>query len=422
MVTLDSETTDIEINEIKDIENKIKINKLIIDEIYPTESSYFRGLIFEENELSANIQSFFGKHIENIISSPTTRSGRFNNKTSTILNNFNNLLNIERNQLQEFEKKAITDKLYEHMDTSEITQDLIDFYYHSEKITNKLIDSIGKKARNPFLFVILHCTHIHDGELIAIMKMERVFGVRYSEKKLSEQLDLLPDKSKALQKGAIIFKKYLLQYPVEANYRENALEDVFHTRLRDGQDDNISQYFMKGLLDNSIVFRDKENTQAAITQTKLFLSPFLNEGCKPESIQTYIYENLQYGKETSVSRIVEDVILNSQLINQKLIKKANEDLESLSSKIFQKMLDLNPSSSASFKAEYPKVDRYTFTDTMSDGKGKYIKMSIAKSLISKGDVKVNIDLEDEEIDTSEMVLIGFNSDILNIDLNIDNEK
>lgn len=415
MVTLDTETTPEAINEINDIENRIKINKLVIDEIYPEESSYFRGPIFKETELSSNIQSFFGKHIENIISSPTTRSGRFNNKTSTTLNNFNNLLNIERNELQEFETTAITSKLLEYLDVSLITEDLIDFYYHSEKITNKLIDSIGKKAQNPFLFVILHCTHIQDGELIAIMKMERVFGVRYSGKQLSEQLDLLPDKSKALQKGAIIFKKYLLQYPVEDNYRENALEEVFHTRMRDGQDDNISQYFMKGLLDNSIVFRDKENTQSAVTQTKLFLSPFLNEGCKPESIQTYIHENLQYGKETSLNRIVEDVVLNSKLINPELVDSANEDLESLSNKIFQKMLDLNPSSSATFKAEYQKVDRYTFTDTMSDGKGKYIKLSIAKSLISKGDVKLDIDIDDEEIDTSEMVLIGFNSNILNID-------
>lgn len=212
--------------------------------------------------------------------------------------------------------------------------------------------------------------------------MEKVFGVQYSSKqKLTEQLDLLPDKSQALQKGALVFKNNLEQYPVEQSYRANHEETIFHTKIRDSQDSTISKYFMKGFLDSSIVYRDKENTTSAISNIKVLLSPYLKIDKEPSQIVDYIKENFTYGAQTSVKAIVDSVIDNSKLIDKGNLEKANHDNESISNAIYSKMLDLNPSSSDSFKLEFSSIDKVTFSDKTSDG--KMFKLVVAKVSLEK---------------------------------------
>ncbi|WP_020189679.1 hypothetical protein [Kurthia sp. Dielmo] len=397
------ENDNLQITQNNSVHNSsVKIQKLIIDEFYPQDETFTRGPIIHGNNLTLRIHSFFGKHIDNIYGHETARAGRFNNTTSTILHAFNNLLNVEGNEAIQVDNET----------ENNISEEDKKFLHFTNIISKQLLHNIGRKAQKNFLFVIIQCEHLEHGELIAIMKMERVFGVRYSEEKLTEQLDLLPDKQTALQKGAIILKTKLEEFPVSDNYREDTT--AFHTRFLDRNDSTISKYFMKGFLDNSIINGNKENTKSAITQINLQLSPYLKEDYTDKAISNYLYENISYGSHTSVSELVKMVVNNSPLINKKLLENSNQDVTTISNNVFNEMLNQNSSACAEFQIETIEIEKINISDLESSG--KLMRLSIAKKYLVCKEVELNI-TEDaiEDIDFNDKMLIAISKDLLNIE-------
>lgn len=380
--------------------NLFTIKKLIIDEFIPENELFNRGPIIYGENLSQKIHDFFGKHTENIFSHDTARSGRFNNATSTIIDSFNNLLGIHEDENLEIDFPANSSK------------DEILFLHYTNIISNGLLDNIGRKAKKTFLFVTILCDHEIHGELIVLMKMEKVFGVRYSASELTEQLDLLPDKQTALQKGAIIIKNKLIDYPASTSYRENS--DIFHTKFLDRNDSTISKYFMKGFLNNEIINGNKENTKLAINHIKNQLQPYLNDNCDSTAIVEYLHENITYGSRTSVETLVTKVVHDSKLINIEAMEDKNQDIESMSALIFSKMLDQNSSSSAHFNIELMSIDKLTIIDT--ENSGKLLRLSISKQTIKLGEVELIIDSEGfDEFEFNDKTLIAISNSLIDRD-------
>lgn len=392
--------------EVADNIKIMTINKLIIDEFYPEIENFKRSPIFKNDSLSQNIQEYFSSHINNIINADKSRTGRFNNTTSTILNSLTNILGLNQNVIE------IPSHEIEDYEEGLSDEDII-FLYFTNKISKKLETTLGKTVKKAYLFVTIHCTHVEYGEIIALMKMERVSGVQYSEQRLLDSLDLLPSKEKALEKGSVIFKDKLVEFPINGDYRENT--DVFHTKFLDKNDSILPGSFMKKFLDNSIINRDQENSNLAVRNIKHFFTPFLKEAHDEKEITAYLYENITYGSQTSVNSMVTKLVADSGLINNTLLEEKNVDIDSSSADIYSSMLKSNTSSAAEFLMISPTKDRLTIKDTVSNG--KFIKMYISKRLITKRNVILDVDIEKlSDEDLNNKIFLGISKEYISSDM------
>lgn len=383
-------------NEIADV-NMIEINNIIIDEFFPDTDSYIRGPLFKQEHLSENIRHYFSSHIDKIINTSKSRTGRFNSTTSTILDSFENIFGIRTPNIPYHEKDKYDETILE--------PDL-HFLYYTNKISDHLSTTLGRTVKKNYLFVTIHCTHTVHGEILALMKMERVSGVQYSKQKLLDSLDLLPSKEKALDKGSVIFKDMLIKHPLSQNYREDI--SVYHTKFLDKNDAVMPGSFMKKFLDNSIINQDKENTLLAISQIKQHFTPYLKENVTTKDIGNYLFENITYGSSTSVNYMVNHLVNNSNLINVKQFESDDKDVDSSSEIIFTNMLNYNNSSAAEFSMISPTKDKISIRDQISGG--QFVKMFISQTLINKGDVILDVDIEElNDIDIENKIFIGIST-------------
>ncbi|MGE7623550.1 hypothetical protein ACQKMD_10945 [Viridibacillus sp. NPDC096237] len=406
--------TNIPTKEKQEIKNEIsyKIQRLVINEVKPVDNAIPEvnySPVFNGEHLKNEIHLFFENHINNIIMNKKTRNGRFKNDVSTILNSIEHLLSLKNNPIPN--------------DSEEIPETLSEdeklFYYHSKKVTDQLAKSINKNVKKPFLLVILHFNHEVYGEIIAIIKMERIFGVQFSRQELHVQIDMLPDKERDLQKCTIIFKNKLINLPVNSNFRENNNQNDHHTKILDRQDLAISQYFMTSFLDNIIITLDKENTQLATQFITSELEKYVSEGCTKKNIKDYIDNKMQERTHTSIETIVEDLINNTNFVNRDTIQIANQDSESLSALIYSQMLNANPSAQQTFTADPNYIEKKVIKDIKSSG--KELKISIAQTIINKGVVKYDYK-DDEELNSEEWMKIAISKAIIDDDDNDDDEE
>lgn len=378
------------------------IRNLSINEIIPSEEdtpTVNYSSVFSGQELDKKIHEFFIKHVNNVSINPKTRNGRFINKISTILNSIEVLLNIK-------EENNINEKSISYPE--DITDEQKVYYLHSKIIVDLLSHNTSKNAKHPFLFVILHLDHAEHGELIALLKMESHFGVQFSKSELKVQLNMLPDKERDLQKCALIFKEQLIALPVDSDFN-NEHEVDFHTKILDKQDSNISQKFMTSFLDNNLITKDRENTKLATRHITNELLKFSKDGVKRTEIKSYLDSRLQNRNATSVEILIQDLVNNSNLIDNFKIEKSNLDIESLRNQVYTQMLNENKSAQQTFTAAPEFKDRKVIKDKSSDGKD--LKVQIAQVMINKGVVK--FDYENEiGMNTTDWMKIAIKRDII----------
>lgn len=379
------------------------IKYLTINEIEPlTEDSPIvnYSTVFTGEELKTEVHEFFKKHVENVYNDPKTRNGRFINKVSTILNSIEIL----------FKSKTVDDINYDNIILpQDFNVEHKFFYSHSKIIVDLLAKNISKNVKNRFLFVVLHLEHVEHGELIALLKMESHFGVQFSKSELIVHLNMLPDKERDLQKCALIFKNQLATFPVDFDFSNNGSQFEFHTKILDKQDNTISQYFMTSFLDNNLITKDKENTKLASKHISNTLLQYAKEGITRPQIKSYIDNKLQYRNVTSVGSLIEDLIHNSNLIDQYKITKLNVDADTLRVTVYNNMLNENKSAQQSFTADPDFVEKRVIRDKVSSGKD--LKVQIAQVMINKGIVKFDY-TEENPLNYNDWMKIAIKRDII----------
>lgn len=387
------------------------INELVINEFYPEANSYKNGPMFQKSELTDNIQSFFADHILNsVINNHRSRTGRFVFQTSSILSDIKNILKITTTNIKDSDFELI---LSNNQEQKDFTEDSKRFYYFSNNISKKFKQTLTNKAKNEFLLVIIKCTHIEHGELVAILKMEKLFGVHYSARELHEQLNMLPDKKSGLQKAAVIFKDKLIQFSDLKAFENDPTS--YHTKIVDKQDTTISKSFIEAFLGNSIIHKNIENTLSAFSQIQIYFENYLLPDFKKNDVEKFLTENTQYKSTTTVKELVEKVISDSPFIDKNKLSEKNLGTDEISITIYKEMQKQNSSASAEFQIELRQVPKQTFIDTRSEG--KLLKLTVAQTSLDKQDVLLNVDVSDLDsiANWEDKIFIAISKDM--IDLN-----
>ena len=419
------------------------IKKLIINEITPVTDGTMPiisgGRLYNGDELDGKIHDFFKRHIERSFSNPKMKNMRFSNFNSTLFNSSKSLLIPDENGI--------------------INEEI--FIRENDIITKKFAENIHKNVTNPFLFIILTFAYqenneqegtneplseeeaaiVNQGlgevaadidtssttensagnngssvdEILCLIKMERFDGVQYTAQTFNIHPDMLPDYKTDLQKCAFIFRSKIeglaeTDFTIAdelQNLEDNTLD--LHSKVLDRQDENISKYFMTSFLESYPIAKDGEVTKLVQKHAAAELSKYLGENCSKQQVNTYLENLLQKRERTSVSRVIEDVIHNSNLINMHLIEELNLDVEKISNSVFNNMRKENNTVYQEFTSLPEVIEKSSIKDIENDGRD--IKIYISKMYQTYG--YASIDAESSE----EYVVINLLKDKINLNLN-----
>lgn len=362
------------------------IHKLMVNEITPADDDSIPTMefsrIFKGDELDIKIHKFFEHHIKRSFENPKMKNLKFTNFSSTILSSSKSLLRLDEPRENENQETH--------------------FIRHAKILTKKLAENIHKNVTNPFLFIVLNFT-FDDEELLCLIKMEKFFGVQFTDNNLLIQLDMLPDVKTDLQKCAFIYKSRI-ENLTEDDFTDAEITDednegndqnAFHSQILDRQDESVSKYFMTSFMESFVIAKDKEITKLAAKHITNELAKYLNVDSQKSDIKKYLDNELQKRKGTSILTLVDDVINNSTFIDNDKIRNENTDGQNLSLTIFENMRNENSSAYQEFTSSPDFIERTVIKDTMNDGRD--IRITFSKMYEEKG--IVNFDASNDEIVT-----------------------
>lgn len=426
------------------------IKKLIINEIVPVNDGTMplitNGKLFKGEDLESKIHNFFQRHIERSFDNPKMKNLRFSNFNSTLFNSSKSLL--VGNESGEVEDET--------------------FIKENETITKKFAENIHKNVTNPFLFIVLSFSYKTSNikedinkenttkeepetietnvleeisatifedeidvdtestgeseisietveEILCLIKMERFDGVQYTSQNFNVHPDMLPDSKTDLQKCAFIYKDKIKDLQEEdftnievvENPDQNTLD--FHSKVLDRQDENISKYFMTSFLESYAIAKDGDVTKMVHKHVISELSKYILEPFTKNQVDTFIENELQKRKRTSLLRVVEEVVNNSGMINKEQIESLNIDPEKISHTIFSNMRKENNSVYQEFTSTPDVIEKSSIKDIENDGRD--IKIYISKMYQTYGYAKIDTDSSNEN------VTITLRKDKININLN-----
>lgn len=359
----------------------------MINEITPTDDDSLPTIdyskIFEGAELERKIHNFFERHIERSFENPKLKNLKFSNYNSTIMNSSKALSGITP--------------------TPDDESDIDFFIRHGKIVTKKLAENIHKNVTNPFLFIILDFTYKKDGkkiELLCFIKMEKFFGVQFTDQNLKLHPDMLPDVKTDLQKCAFIYKSKIENLTEDDFKQTDAtqtnekadFQDTFHSKILDRQDESISKYFMTSFMESYIIAQDKEITRLASNHITTVLQKYLKDGKNKSDIKKYLDNELQKRKDTSVKYLVDDIVKNSKFISNAKITSSNLDSDKLALMVYKKMKEENDSAYQEFTSTPDLIKRTTITDSASEGRD--VRISFSKMYEDQGVIEFDESQED----------------------------
>lgn len=424
------------------------INKLIINEVTPVTDGSIpiitNGKLFNGEDLESKIHNFFKRHIERSFDNPKMKSMRFSNFNSTLFNSSKSLLTSSNNEVidNEFfikENEIVTKKFAENIHknvTNPFLFIVLSFSYESSEDIiemgdiNPIDPALPAAAVNIQEFTpaevefteqeiaIAETAVTFDAteetttvvsqsiteEILCFIKMERLDGVQYTAQNFNVQPDMLPDFKTDLQKCAFIFKNKIINLQetdftnidVVENPEDNKLD--FHSKVLDRQDENISKYFMTSFLESYPIAKDAEVTKLVHKFVSAELSKFVKEPYSIKEIDNYVENELQKRNRTSLSRIVEDVVNNSNFINYERIESMNLDVEKISMSIFHNMRKENNSVYQEFTSSPEIIEKSSIKDIESDGRD--IKIFISKMYQAYGYATIDTNTSDQYVTIS----------------------
>lgn len=408
------------------------IKNLIINEIIPVSDGstpiITNGRLFKGSELDKKIHNFFKRHIERSFDNQKMKNLRFSNFNSTLFNSSKALLGSNEGE-----------------ETNEIT-----FVNENETVTKKFAENIHKNVTNPFLFIVLTFAfefsseessgnnvssteneNISEEEVVAtseneiaatiaeepltknettentiedilcLIKMERFDGVQYTSQNFNIHPDMLPDYKTDLQKCAFIYKSKIVGLQESDFTNIDVVENPdlsnldFHSKVLDRQDENISKYFMTSFLESYPIAKDGDVTRMVHKHTTAELAKYLSENCDSKQLDNFIENELQKRNRTSVSRIVEEVVNNSNMINHEKIESLNLDTDKISQSVFSNMRKENNSVYQEFVSTPDIIEKSSIKDI--DNNGRDIRIYISKMFQTYGYATIDTTSSEEYV-------------------------
>lgn len=321
------------------------LNKLKIYQIDPA-----NNVISKKGKLTTKVKeqvdAFFSKHILKTISNSQTKTARFRTNTNLAFENAT---------------KAFLDEE--------------GFIEASDSYSYELSKNIHGSVKDEFLLAFVeyyfegdHSGIVDSGETIfAILKMDMNDGIQYTGDDFDIQPNMLPDLGNQLKKCSFVYKKRI------DNFVDNNKETGFHLKVLDKTTPNVSNYFIN-LMSAAVVTNDAINSGLAKSFVKKNMKKYVNSEEDIENISNGLESIMSRRKKVNVPGIVEEL---SPFISEKKMENEGLTLDGLSDKIFEEMLQKNPSAQGTFIAD-PKGGKHFIISN----KQKSVKVSIEIGLIN----------------------------------------